>query len=367
MKIGILKETQKSEKRVSVSPNIAKLLIAKGFEILVEKEAGSASSFKDSDYSEIGALVENKTTVFKESNILIKINPFDNDDLKLVHKGQILMSQLYYKSQPELIEAIAATGVTAFSMDAMPRISRAQDMDVLSSQSNLAGYKAVIVGANEMTKIFPLMMTAAGTIIPSKVLIYGIGVAGLQAIATAKRLGAVVMATDIRMETKEQAESLGAKFIMVDNTGEESEGGYAKEASEDYARRQKEAVNNSLFQADLVITTAMVPGRKAPVLITEEQVKQMKNGAVIIDLAAAQGGNCELSKMGETVIANGVKIIGTTMAPESVSTNASELYAKNMYNFILHLTDENNAFKWELEEEITDGTLIVHEGKIRKN
>jgi len=367
MKIGILKETQKSEKRVSVSPNIAKLLIAKGFEILVEKEAGSASSFKDSDYSEIGALVENKTTVFKESNILIKINPFDSDDLKLVHKGQILMSQLYYKSQPELIEAIAATGVTAFSMDAMPRISRAQDMDVLSSQSNLAGYKAVIVGANEMTKIFPLMMTAAGTIIPSKVLIYGIGVAGLQAIATAKRLGAVVMATDIRMETKEQAESLGAKFIMVDNTGEESEGGYAKEASEDYARRQKEAVNNSLFQADLVITTAMVPGRKAPVLITEEQVKQMKNGAVIIDLAAAQGGNCELSKMGETVIANGVKIIGTTMAPESVSTNASELYAKNMYNFILHLTDENNAFKWELEEEITDGTLIVHEGKIRKN
>lgn len=367
MKIGILKETQKSEKRVSVSPNIAKLLIAKGFEILVEKDAGSASSFKDSDYSEIGALVENKATVFKESNVLIKINPFDNDDLKLVNKGQILMSQLYYKSQPELIEAIAAKGVTAFSMDAMPRISRAQDMDVLSSQSNLAGYKAVIVGANEMTRIFPLMMTAAGTIIPSKVLIYGIGVAGLQAIATAKRLGAVVMATDIRMETKEQAESLGAKFIMVDNTGEESEGGYAKEASEDYARRQKEAVNNSLFQADLVITTAMVPGRKAPVLITEEQVKQMKNGAVIIDLAAAQGGNCELSKMGETVIEHGVKIIGTTMAPESVSTNASELYGKNMYNFLLHLTDENNAFKWELEEEITDGTLIVHEGKIRKN
>jgi NAD(P) transhydrogenase subunit alpha len=251
-------------------------------------------------------------------------------------------------------------------MDAMPRISRAQDMDVLSSQSNLAGYKAVIVGASEMTRIFPLMMTAAGTIIPSKVLIYGIGVAGLQAIATAKRLGAVVMATDIRAETKEQAESLGAKFISVDNTGEESEGGYAKEASEDYARRQKEAVNKSLFEADLVITTAMVPGRKAPVLITEEQVKQMKNGAIIIDLAALQGGNCELSKMGETVVEHGVKIIGTTMAPESVSTNASELYGKNMYNFLMHLT-ENNQFKWELEEEITDGTLIVHEGKIRKN
>jgi len=366
MKIGVLKETQSSEKRIALSPNIAKQLIGKGFEILVEKDAGSASSFKDSDFTSVGVVVKNRDEVFKESNVLVKINPFDADDLKLVNKDQILMSQLYYKSQPELMEAIAATGATAFSMDAMPRISRAQDMDVLSSQSNLAGYKAVITGANELTKVFPLMMTAAGTIIPSKVLIYGVGVAGLQAIATAKRLGAVVEATDIRMETKEQTESLGAKFISVDNTGEESEGGYAKEASEDYARRQKEAVNKSLFQADLVITTAMVPGRKAPVLITEDQVKQMKNGAIIIDLAAAQGGNCELSKMRETVLVNGVKVIGTTMAPESVSTNASELYAKNMYNFLMHLT-EDNKFKWELEEEITDGTLIVHEGKIRKN
>ncbi|PKP38046.1 MAG: NAD(P)(+) transhydrogenase (Re/Si-specific) subunit alpha, partial [Bacteroidetes bacterium HGW-Bacteroidetes-15] len=317
-------------------------------------------------YEAVGASIKKGEAIFKESNVLIKINPFTEEDLKLVQKGQILMSQLYYLSNPKLIEAIASTGATAFSMDAMPRISRAQDMDVLSSQSNLAGYKAVIVGANEMTKIFPLMMTAAGTIIPSKVLIYGIGVAGLQAIATAKRLGAVVMATDIRTETKEQAESLGAKFISVDNTGEESEGGYAKEASEDYARRQKEAVNKSLFEADLVITTAMVPGRKAPVLITEEQVKQMKNGAVIIDLAAAQGGNCEISEMDKTIVKHGVKIIGSTMAPVSVSTNASELYGKNMYNFLMHLT-ENNQFKWELEEEITDGTLIVHEGKIRKN
>ena len=367
MKIGVLKETQKGEKRVAISPNISKQLIAKGFEILVEEDAGIPSSFKNSDYESIGAKIKKRAIVFKEANVLIKINPFDEEDLKSVDKGQILMSQLYHLSNPELIESIAAKEVTAFSMDAMPRISRAQDMDVLSSQSNLAGYKAVIVGAYEMTKIFPLMMTAAGTIIPSKVLIYGIGVAGLQAIATAKRLGAVVMATDIRMETKEQAESLGAKFISVDNAGEKSEGGYAKEASEDYVRRQKEAVNKSLFDADLVITTAMVPGRKAPVLITEEQVKQMKNGAIIIDLAALQGGNCELSEMGETVVKHGVKIIGTTMAPESVSTNASELYAKNMYNFLMLLTDEKNAFKWELEEEITDGTLIVHEGKIRKN
>ena len=366
MKIGVIKETQKGEKRVAISPNISKLLIEKGFELLVEEDAGLASSYKNSDYESAGAKIVSRETLFNESTVLIKINPFDEDDLKLVNNTQILMSQLYYKSNAELIKSIAATGATAFSMDAMPRISRAQDMDVLSSQSNLAGYKAVIVGANEMTRIFPLMMTAAGTIIPSKVLIYGVGVAGLQAIATAKRLGAVVQATDIRSETKEQAESLGAKFIQVDNSGETSEGGYAKEASEDYARRQKEAVNQSLFQADLVITTAMVPGRKAPVLITAEQVRQMENGAVIIDLAAAQGGNCELSVINKTVIENGVKIIGSTMAPESVSTNASELYAKNMYNFINHLT-ENNEFKWDLEEEITKGTLIVHNGAIKQN
>lgn len=366
MKIGILKETKKGEKRVSISPNIAKQLVEKGFKLIVDEGAGSSSSFKDSDYLNVGTTIEKRDVVFKECDVLIKINPFDEEDLKLVDKGQILMSQLYHKSNTELIQAIADKGATAFSLDAMPRITRAQDMDVLSSQNNLAGYKAVIRGANEMTKIFPLMMTAAGTITPSRVIIYGVGVAGLQAIATAKRLGAVVEATDIRMETKEQAESLGAKFISVNNEGEESEGGYAKEASEDYMRRQKEAVNESLFKADLVITTAMVPGRKSPILITKEQVNQMKNGAVIIDLAAAQGGNCELSIMDETVIQNGVKIIGSTISPESVSTNASDLYAKNMLNFIVHLT-ENNEFKWELEEEITNGTLIVQEGKIRNN
>lgn len=368
MKIGILKEHKDGEKRVAISPKIAGQLIAKGFKILIEEGAGEASSYKNSDYTEIGVTVEARGVVFKEATILIKINPFDEEDLKLIDSHHILMSQLFHISNIKLIEAIAAKGATAFSMDAMPRITRAQDMDVLSSQNNLAGYKAVIKGAYEMTKIFPLMMTAAGTITPSRVLIYGIGVAGLQAIATAKRLGAVVEATDIRMETKEQAESLGAKFITVDNSGEqESEGGYAKEASEDYVKRQKEAVNNSLFKADLVITTAMVPGRKSPVLITEEQVKQMKNGAVIIDLAAAQGGNCEISEMNKAVVKHGVKIFGTTIAPESVSTNASDLYAKNMYNFLIHLTNDECEFKWELEEEITDGTLIVKNGKIRKS
>jgi len=366
MKIGILKETQKGERRVSITPNIAKQLVEKGFEVIVEEDAGLTSNYKNSDYSKAGAPIRSKEDLFNNSDVLIKINPFENSELKKLKKGQIIMAQLFHKSHPKDMKLIANQGASAFSMDAMPRISRAQDMDVLSSQSNLAGYKAVILGAYEMTKIFPLMMTAAGTITPSRVLIYGVGVAGLQAIATAKRLGAIVEATDIRLETKEQTESLGAKFITVDNEGEESEGGYAKVASEDYVRRQKEAVDNSLFKADLVITTAMVPGRRSPVLITADQVKQMKNGAVIIDLAAAQGGNCELSKMNQKVIKNGVKIIGTTISPESVSTNASDLYAKNMYNYIMHLT-KDNQFNWELDEQITDETLIVYNGEIRQN
>jgi NAD(P) transhydrogenase subunit alpha len=210
------------------------------------------------------------------------------------------------------------------------------------------------------------MMTAAGTVTPSRVLIFGVGVAGLQAIATAKRLGAIVEATDIRLETKEQTESLGAKFITVeDESAQEEPSVYAKEASEEYKRKQREAVEASLFKADLVITTALIPGRKAPVLITKDQVEQMKTGAVIIDLAAEMGGNCELSKPDQTLEFNGVKVCGATMAPVSLATTASELFGKNIYNFLNHLTDEN-GFKWELEEEITDGTLIVHEGKIRK-
>lgn len=366
MTIGILKETQKGETRVAISPKIAKNLIEQGFDLIVQEDAGSIASFKDSDYIQVGVSIEKRGVVFKDSDVLLKINPFDTEDLKLVRNDHILISQLFHKSHPSLITAIAATGATAFSLDAMPRISRAQDMDVLSSQNNLSGYKAVIRGAYEMTKIFPLMMTAAGTISPARVLIYGVGVAGLQAIATAKRLGAVVEATDIRPETKEQTESLGAKFIQVDANGEVNNGVYAKAASEDYAKRQKEAVNESLFKADLVITTAMVPGRRSPVLISEEQVEQMQNGAVIIDLAAAQGGNCELSKMDEVVVRNGVKIIGTTISPESVSTNASELFGKNMFNYIMHLT-KGGEFKFDLEEEITDTTLIVYRGEIRKN
>jgi len=365
MNIGILKEVKKGEKRVSVTPKIVKSFIEKGFDCLVEDDAGISAKFKNSHYKKAGAKIQTKKEIFDNSNILLKINPFDKDEIEFLKEGQVVISKLYHLSNPKLIESLAAKGVSAFSMDAMPRISRAQDMDVLSSQNNLAGYKAVILGAYEMRKIFPLMMTAAGTITPSRVLIFGVGVAGLQAIATAKRLGAIVEATDIRVETKEQAESLGAKFISVDIEGEDNEGVYAKEASDEYKQKQKEAVEKSLFQADLVITTALIPGRKAPVLITKDQVLQMKTGAVIIDLAAGQGGNCEPSKLNKIVKVNGVKVIGTIMSPESVSTNASELFAKNIFNFLVHLTDEK-GFKWELDEEITDGTLIIHEGKNRK-
>ncbi len=365
MKIGVLRESNKGEKRVSITPKIAAQFIDKGFEIILEEDAGSDSANKNSDYREVGATVEQRGVVFKEADVLVRINPFNEDDLKLVNEGQVLISQLFHKSEPELIEAIAAKKVSAFSMDAMPRISRAQEMDVLSSQSNLAGYKSVILGAFHMKKILPLMMTAAGTIKPAKVFIYGVGVAGLQAIATAKRLGAIVWATDIRPETREQAESLGAKFISVNGDNGNNKSVYAKVASEEYLKKQREAVNEVLFQSDLVITTAFVPGRKAPILITKEQVMQMKNGAVIVDLAATQGGNCELSKLNKTVVRNGVTILGTSIAPESVSRNASELYAKNIFNFLIHLT-EDQKFNWDLEEEITDETLIVHQGEIRK-
>lgn len=364
MKIGILKETRSNEKRVAVTPKIAQDFKNKGFDVLVEKDAGLASAFDDASYKKAGAEIVSKTTIFKDTDIIVKINPLEAPEIDQLKKGQTVISMVYHRLNPELVKNIAQKGASLFSMDAMPRISRAQNMDVLSSQSNLGGYKAVILGADNMTKIFPLMMTAAGTITPAKVLIYGVGVAGLQAIATAKRLGAVVEATDVRPETKEQAESLGAKFISVENEDENiSEGGYAKEQSEEFLTKQKEAVNKSLYNADLVVTTALVQGAKAPVLITEDQIKNMKRGAVIVDMAVEKGGNVELSEPDKIVLKHGVKIIGQTNLPSTLATNASELYAKNLFNFITYLT-ENGKFKWDLEDEITQKTLLVKDGQI---
>ena len=366
MKIVIIKETRRAENRVALTPQVAQQLIKVGHEIMLESQAGYASNFSDEAYEKVGCSVVDKSQALPLADIVVKVNAPDASEIELMKEGAALISYLYAAFNPELVQQLNAKKLSAFGMDAIPRISRAQNMDALSSQANLAGYKAVILGAANMGKIFPLLMTAAGTVTPARVLIYGAGVAGLQAVATAKRLGAIVEVSDVRPETKEQVESLGGKFIEVkSDEAAKVEGGYAKEVSVEYLAKQKEAVNKSLFMADLVITTALVMGKKAPVLITEEQVKQMKLGSVIVDMAVEQGGNCELSEPDKTVVKHGVQIIGPANLPATLPQNASELYAKNIQNLLNHLATKD-AFKWELEEEITKGTLICHEGRILK-
>lgn len=366
VKIAVLKETREGENRVALTPNVCGQLIKQGYECLVENNAGYNSNFNDEAYLNVGCKIISKQDALAQANILAKVNAPNDEEISMMQAGTACISFLYAGNNPELIQKLAAKNITAISMDAIPRISRAQNMDALSSQANLGGYKAVILGASQLGKIFPLLMTSAGTITPSRVLIYGAGVAGLQAIATAKRLGAIVECTDVRPETKEQIESLGGKFIEVkDAEAAKVEGGYAKEVSADYLQKQKEAVNKSLFMADLVITTALVMGKKAPVLITEEQVKQMKLGAVIVDMAVEQGGNCELSELNKTVTKHGVTLVGQSNLPSTLPQNASELYAKNIQNLLTHLATKD-GFKWEMEEEITKGTLITHEGKMLK-
>lgn len=363
MKIVVLKESRDNEKRVALTPTVASQFIKQGFTCWVETGAGYSSNFDDESYKTAGCNIGSKQDLLAQADIVIKVNAPTTAEIAAMKSGTILISYIYHHFNPELVRALANAGISAFSMDAMPRISRAQSMDALSSQNNLAGYKAVILGADAMGKIFPLMMTAAGTITPARVLIFGAGVAGLQAVATAKRLGAIVEVTDVRPETKEQVESLGGKFIEVKGEGVKVEGGYAKEVSADYLAKQKEAVNKSLAQADLVITTALVAGKKAPILITEEQVKLMKLGSVIVDMAVEQGGNCALSELDKTVVKNGVTLIGQSNLPSTLAQNASELYSKNIYNFLTHLATKE-GMKWEMEEEITVGTLVTHQQKI---
>lgn len=362
MKIGVPKETKEKENRVALTPDVVKDLIKKGFEIAIEKDAGLASFYSNEAYSAAGAGIVSKTEAYG-ADVVLKVNPPDAADVALIKKDGILISFMWAATNSTLVEACSKAGITAFSMDAIPRISRAQKMDALSSQANLAGYKAVLMAANAIGKILPMMTTAAGTIRPSKVVIFGAGVAGLQAIATAKRMGAVVEVTDIRPETKEQVESLGGKFIEV--KGDESikiEGGYVKGVSEEFLKRQQELVSKHVKEADIVITTALIPGKKAPLLVTEEMVKSMRFGSVILDMAVEQGGNVTGSELNKTVIKNGVTIIGEGNLPSLLPMNASDLYAKNIATFLLHLADKDN-FKWEMEEEITKGSLIVHKGQ----
>ena len=347
-----------------MTPDAVKALIKAGFECQVEAEAGKACGFYDAAYEAAGAIVlPSKESILKDADVLLKVNAPSVDEIELLKQSAVVISFLYAYTIPEVVEACVKRNVSAFAMDAVPRISRAQKMDALSSQANLAGYKAVLLGSNALGKIFPLMMTAAGTITPAKVLIFGAGVAGLQAVATAKRLGAVVEVTDVRPETKEQVESLGGRFLEVQGEGVETVGGYAREVSEDYLRKQKALVSKHVAEADIVITTALVIGKKAPELVTEDMVKSMKPGSVIVDMAVESGGNCSLSEFNKTVEKFGVTIIGETNFPSKVAVNASELYAKNISALLLHLADKN-GFKWDTEEEITKGSLITHRGEL---
>lgn len=362
--IGTLKETKTKENRVALSPDVVSDLIKKGFTIHLESGAGAAAGYSDEMYRNAGADLISAEALLKTVDILLQVNAPNTDAILKLKPKAVLISFMYGATHPELIAACCSAGISAFSMDAVPRISRAQKMDALSSQANLAGYKAVLMAADYLGKIFPMMTTAAGTIKPSKVVIFGAGVAGLQAIATAKRLGAVVEVSDIRPETKEQVESLGAKFISVKQDDSiKTEGGYVKDLSADFLKRQHELVSKHVTEADVVITTALIPGKKAPLLVTEEMLKGMRAGSVIVDMAAEQGGNVFGTKINETVQHNGVTIIGESNLPALLPLNASALYAKNISALVLHLASAE-GLKWELEDDITKGALLVHEGKI---
>lgn len=363
MKLGVAKESKEGEKRVALIPDVVKTLVKKDFEVLIEKGAGLASGFSDEMYEKAGAYLTSKEEIY-QAQVILRVNPPTLAEAEMMQNGSISLSFLYAYLHPELLSIFNKKKISAFAMDAVPRISRAQRMDALSSQSNLAGYKAVIMAANHLHKIFPLMMTAAGTITPAKVLIFGAGVAGLQAVATAKRLGAVVEVTDVRPETKEQVESLGGRFISVENTDQvKTEGGYAKEVSKEFLARQQQLIQEKIKDADIVITTALVMGKKSPILVTEEMVKTMKPGSVIVDMAVESGGNCELSKYNKTVKEHEVLIIGESNYPSLLSQNASQLYAANISTLLLHLST-HQGFKWDLKEEITSGSLITHQGEV---
>lgn len=371
MVIAIPKEILPGENRVSIVPDVASKLIKKGFTIHVEQGAGKNAGFTDKQYSEAGAkLFSSQEELYSSAEIVLKVQrPIDHPEkgkheLDLMKEGTLLIALLYSLHYPHVAKHCAEKGVNVISMDAIPRTTLAQKMDALSSQANIAGYKSVIMAANQLGKIFPLMMTAAGTIQPARVVIMGAGVAGLQALGTAKRLGAIVEVSDIRPSVKEEVESLGGRFIEVDTEEDmQDEGGYAKEASEEFLKKQKELIFKHVSNADIVITTALVPGRKAPVLVTEEMVKAMRPGSVVLDMAVEFGGNCEISENGKTIKKYDVTIIGEPNLPSLVATNSSEVYSKNLMALLDHIVKENEL-KLDLEEEIVKGSLITYNKEV---
>lgn len=365
MKIAVLKETAPGEKRVALIPDSLKRLKKQGFEVIIESDAGMGAGFTNRDYEELGATIETSADkMFADADTIIKVQPPTLEEAAKLTEGKTLISLIQPMTRHALVKKLAETKATVFGLDIIPRTTLAQSMDVLSSMSTIAGYKSVIMAANAMNKFFPMLMTAAGTIRPSRVLVLGAGVAGLMACATAKRLGAVVEATDVRPEVKDQVKSVGAKFLEVksDESGA-GEGGYAKEMSDDYKKRQAEMLAKHIAKADVVIPTALIPGRKAPILITEEHVKSMAPGTVIVDLAAEMGGNCELTEKDKDVIKHNVLIIGNSNIPSTMSQDASLMFSKNVEKFLFHLTDEN-GFKMDMNDEITAGSLVVKGGEI---
>ena len=367
MRIGVPAETRAGETRVAATPDTVKRLAAKN-EVRVQAGAGSGSSIPDRDYEAAGAKIVPGPAEAFDAEIILKVRSPQEFELELLKGGSVLIGLLDPFNSAGL-EALAKRGVTGFAMEWLPRISRAQSMDVLSSQANIAGYKAVVLAAAEIGRFFPMLMTAAGTIKAARVLVLGAGVAGLQAIATAKRLGAVIEASDVRPAVKSEIESLGAKFVDVPFlTDEEREiaqgvGGYARPMPADWMRRQAEAVHQRAVQSDVVITTALIPGRPAPRLIKDETLRQMKPGSVVVDLAAEQGGNVEGTEVGKTVVRHGVKIIGLPNLPASVPFDASALYARNLYNFLVLMLDpKTGEFKIDRSDEVIGGTLACADG-----
>jgi H+-translocating NAD(P) transhydrogenase subunit alpha len=358
------RETLPGERRVALVPDVAKKLVDSGLEVGIESGAGVAAGFPDQAYRDAGAeVVAGPGSVLGNADAVLKVQAPTLEELRLLKSRSVLISFLQPATQAAVVEGLAQQGVTAFSLELLPRISRAQSMDALSSQASLAGYKAVLMAANRLGKFFPMLMTAAGTIAPARVLVLGAGVAGLQAIATARRLGAVVEAYDVRPAVKEEVQSLGATFVELGLEAQEGQGGYAREQSDEFLQRQRELLGERIAAADVVITTAAIPGRRAPVLVTGEMVRGMRPGSVIVDLAADTGGNCELTRPGEVIEVGGVILDGTLNVPSTVPLHASQLYSRNVANLLQHLL-KDGRIHIDFQDEITRGCCVTYQGEI---
>jgi NAD(P) transhydrogenase subunit alpha len=364
VKVAVPKEIEQGERRVALVPDTARMLVAAGLEVSIEAGAGAPAFVTDDLYEMAGAKVESRAgTMLHYADAVLKVQAPRESEIALLKKGSVLISFLQPATQGDAVKSLAQHGITAFSLELLPRISRAQSMDALSSQASAAGYKAVLMAADRLGKLFPMMMTAAGTVAPTRVLVMGAGVAGLQAIATARRLGAVVSAYDVRTAVKEEVQSLGATFIELPLEAQEGQGGYAREQTEEFLRKQRELIGEHIAMSDVVITTAAVPGRRAPLLVTGEMVKGMRPGSVIVDLAADTGGNVELTQPGKDIGVGGVTVIGTRNVPSTMPQTTSQLYARNVANLLLHLV-KNGALALDFADEITKAACVTHGGEI---